>query len=115
MAQVDELPAANESETAADRADVVDQSNALLVGMVDELDTLVPTDGDPTEREAIGEWVSDWRDHVTDRQEYVNELRDDPGARFSERVKGTKQLSRAIDSFAEVNRMESCSTPGDVG
>ncbi|MEI2700204.1 MAG: hypothetical protein V9E94_18420 [Microthrixaceae bacterium] len=46
----------------------------------------------------------------------MEELRIDDDARFLETVKGsdTKGISRAINSFAQVNRMESCMTPGDV-
>ena len=55
-------------------------------------ETIVPTDGTQVDR-GIAEWVSDWRDHVDDREAYVTKLATDPDARFEERTKGTKQLS----------------------
>jgi hypothetical protein len=113
-AQLDELPAANLSPTPADRAVVVHGADAILASMVDDLETIVPT-ADTRVDKGIAEWVSDWRDHVADREAYATKLETDPDARFEERTKGTKQLSKAIDSFAAVNRMQSCETPGDVG
>ncbi|MEZ5238114.1 MAG: hypothetical protein R2716_03935 [Microthrixaceae bacterium] len=52
--------------------------------------------------------------HLGDREDYAAALRADPEARFTETPKGSKQISRAIDSYAQVNRMPSCGTPGDV-
>ena len=113
-AELDALPPANLSKTATERAAVVEQADAVLRRMVDGLEPLVPT-ADTRVNRGISEWVTDWNHHIEDRQKYVAALRTNPDARFEERTKGTKQLSLAIDSFAQVNRMTSCSTPGDVG
>ncbi len=112
--QVDALPTAQTAATATERADVVDEANAILAAMVAELRPLAP--GEPREAsEAVTEWRDDWEVHIGDREGYAARLRDDPEARFTETTKAEKQLSRAIDSFAAVNRMTSCETPGDVG
>lgn len=111
-ARVDQLPLASASPTAADRADVIDEANTYLGAMVEELATIAPT-GEG--RDLVEAWLADWRTHVADRQAYADSLRTDEDARFLETIKGNRQLSRAIDGFAEVNRMEACSTPGDVG
>lgn len=112
--ELDRLPAANTAGSAAERAVVVEEANAILTAMVTDLQPLAPG-GDGVEAEAVREWLGDWERHLEDRRDYARSLREDPDARFTESVKGTRQLSRAIDGFAEVNRMESCSTPGDVG
>ncbi len=86
--------------------------------MVDDLDArleLVPAEP-PRFREGTAEWLDDWRTYISNREDYVVALREDPEARFLEDPKGgpSKGITRAIDSFAEVNRMDSCTTLGDV-
>jgi hypothetical protein len=108
------LPPANVSRTAAERADVIDSANDRLRAMIAELRTAVPAD-EGRVTTGINEWLDDWSTYVEDRQAYADGLRVDPQTRFTETVKANRQVSRAVDGFAEVNRMESCSTPGDVG
>ena len=114
VALVEALPEAQTAADPTERADVVAAGNAYLSEMVAQLRPLVPTDP-PASQEAVTEWLADWDTHLEDRQEYVQNLRADPEARFTESPKAGRQISRAIDSFAEVNSMVSCSTPGDVG
>lgn len=114
-AQLDELPPANLATGPDDRADTVEVSNGLLVEMVDELRPLTP-DGPPEVRAGVQEWLDDWVTYIGDRQQYVDNLRADDEARFLESTKGApnRGITRAINGFAEVNRMESCATPGDL-
>ena len=112
--ELDALPPANVSRTATERADVVDRANDRLRRMIDELRAVVPP-GQGQVTSGINEWLDDWSTYVDDRQAYADGLRADPMTRFTETVKANRQVSRAVDGFAEVNRMESCSTPGDVG
>jgi len=114
MAQLDDLPPASQAASAAARSKVVTQADALLGGMVAQLDSIAPT-GSEKASAGVREWVADWRNHIGDRDQYAEALRTNSDARFLESTKGTRQLSRAIDGFAEVNKMKSCSTPGDVG
>ncbi|MFM7508643.1 MAG: hypothetical protein ACKO5A_03735 [Actinomycetota bacterium] len=112
--RLDALPPAFRSPTAADRADVVEAANGELRTMVGRLRGIVPPDqGQITT--GIGEWLDDWDRYIDDRQQYADGLRLDSESRFTESVKANRQISRAIDSFAQVNRMKSCTTPGDVG
>ena len=62
------------------------------------------------------EWLDDWTTYIGNRQRYVENLRVDDEARFLETTKGsdTKGITRAINSFAQVNRMDSCETPADL-
>lgn len=111
-----ELPLAQTATDAEERADTVDRSNVILTDMLDSLEDLrsaVPDEGD---RRAVGLWIEDWRAYVVDRREYVDNLRRDDEARFLESVKGTTRrgITLGINHFAEINRMPSCATPGDL-
>jgi hypothetical protein len=113
-AELARLPPATAARTPDERADTVDEANAILTSMVDELEPLVPA-GDDRINNGIRQWLGDWRTHISDRDDYARALREDPGAPFLESTKGNRQVSRAIDGFAEVNRMDSCAVPSDVG
>jgi hypothetical protein len=114
MDRLDQLPPSNTAKDAAQRADTVAQANAILSGMVDDLRPLVPQ-GKGRITKGVEEWVSDWGTFIRDRETYVDELRRDPDTRFAESTKANRQISLAIDAFAQVNRMDDCATPGDVG
>ncbi len=111
--EIGHLPPAEATKDPVERADVIDTANQTLTRMVAELAPLAPTQP-PESAEAVNEWLGDWKTHLADRQRYADELRKDPEARFTETTKGSKQVSRAIDSFADVNSMPHCGTPGDV-
>lgn len=114
-AQLEALPLASQAASAEERADVVEVSNTLLLQMVDELRPIAPT-SPANVRDGVQEWLDDWIVYIGDRQQYVDNLRADAGARFLETTKGVQPrgITRAINGFAEVNRMESCATPGDL-
>lgn len=114
VAQVELLPPAETAVDNVERAEVVTEANAYLVAMVASLRPLTPTE-DPVSVEAANEWLDDWEIHLEDRTEYAERLAEDPTARFTESTRAEKQISRAIDSYAQVNSMVSCATPGDVG
>ena len=114
VSQVELLPRAETAADNVERAEVVAEANTYLAAMLAELRPLAPTE-DPVSAEAVNEWLDDWEIHLQDRTEYAERLSNDPTARFTESPKAEKQISRAIDSYAEVNSMVSCSTPGDVG
>jgi hypothetical protein len=112
MVRVDQLPQAFQSESAADRADVVDQIDADLATMLDTLRAEVPA----AERDSrmLTEWLDDWETYLGNRVDYVQRLRDDPDARIYVAEKDGRQITVAIDRFAEVNDMPDCRTPKDV-
>ena len=113
--ELDALPRAEEALTADDRAATVARSNLVLTSMVAELRPLVPQ-GPPEVRDGVSEWLDDWSTYIQDRQSYAERLQVDDQARFLETTKGsdTRGITRAINAFAEVNRMDSCVTPGDL-
>ena len=112
--KIEALPVASQTTDPADRADVVDEANDALRTMTGELAAIIP-EGQGKVTSGIEEWVKDWNTFIADRQEYADSLREDPETRFAESLKANRQVSRAIDAFAQVNRMESCTVPGDVG
>ncbi|MFM7068953.1 MAG: hypothetical protein ACKOYM_05765, partial [Actinomycetes bacterium] len=114
MVTVDALPAASTARTPEERGVVVAAADDTLRRMVNDLRGVAPA-GRSDEARGTREWIDDWGQHVKDRAAYANSLRRGEDARFLESTKGTRQLSRAIDAFAQVNRMPACSTPNDVG
>lgn len=114
-AELSLLPDANQSETATDRADVVDDATALVVRMVDDIETDFPDD--EADLEVLEQWIADWRAYIDDRQSYADRLRDDQSAQFE--VTQNERVFRGVDdtirNFADVNGMPDCATPGDVG
>ena len=113
--ELSRLPDATESETAADRADVVDSATVLVTGMVDDIEADMPDDAEDVE--VLEQWIADWRTYIDDRDDYADRVRDDPGARFE--VTENERVLRGVDdtirNFADVNGMPDCATPGDVG
>jgi hypothetical protein len=116
--QLGALEPANLASDAGDRADTVEQSNLVLRQMVLDLRPLVElVPAEPADvRDGVSEWLDDWDTYIGDREQYVDGLREDPETRFLETTKGTstKGITRAINGFAEVNEMTSCTTPGDL-
>jgi len=106
------LPPAWETDTPATRSDAIDESVVILNDMVAELSTL-PTG---TDQEAVDEWIADWQTYVEDRADYAKRLRADPLARFyvTQSDRDRRQITLAIDKFAETNAMPSCETPADL-
>lgn len=105
------LPAATESATAADRAEVVEQANGVFAAMLDDLEDLAPggEDGD-----LVREWLADWRTYLADREAYAHAVREDPEAQLLVSAKDREQITEYLDAFAADNRMTACATPLDV-
>jgi hypothetical protein len=106
------LPPAWQTDTPTERSAVVVESVAILDAMVAELRTL-PV-GSASER--IDEWLTDWETYVADRLDYAERLAEDPTARFyvTQSDRDRRQITLAIDRFAETNEMPSCITPADL-
>ncbi len=112
MAQLDQLPQAFESASASDRADVVAQTDEDLGAMLDSLRAIVPTA--ERDQRMLNEWIGDWQTYVDNRIDYVTRLRADKDARIYVAEKDGRQITVAVDRFAEVNDMLACRTPKDV-
>jgi hypothetical protein len=117
LEEIDRLPVASAAHTATERADVLARANGVYAAMLDDLDglrSLVPA-GDHG-RQAVREWLADWRTYLGDRQEYADALRTNPDARLlvSEKPGEGQQITGWIDEFANANRMPSCVSPTDA-
>jgi hypothetical protein len=113
---VDDLPVASESTTAAERAEVLAQADAIYAAMLDDLDASVDLAPAGDQRRRATEWLADWRTYLGDREAFAAALRVDPEARLlvSEKPGEGRQITGWIDEFAKANRMPSCVTPVDA-
>ena len=109
---LDALPQAFQTSTADERASVVSQSNGELAAMLASLRGLVPTA--ERDQRMLTEWLGDWETYLGNRQDYVSRLREDGDARIFVAEKDGRQITVAVDRFAEINDMPSCRTPKDV-
>jgi hypothetical protein len=113
VAFIEGLPAAAGSESAADRADVLDQANAALRDLLTDLGRLeVPDVGD--DRRFVNAWLADWATYVEDREDFADALRDDPDAELLITGRGGRQITVTIDNLARVNDMDDCMVPLDA-
>jgi hypothetical protein len=110
---VAELPSAQSTDTAAERADVIEQATAEFDLMLVELEALAPT-GASRDAANTALWLDDYRIFLGDRLDYAAALRTDPDARFLVTEKYGSHITKPIDRFARVNEMEACMSPGDV-
>ena len=109
------LTPAENSSTATERADVLDQANVLVTAMVADIEAGAPT-GD-ADADRLKGWFTDWHAYLTDREDFAARLRVDPDAQFllSENKTLRDSVDKTIEIFADVNDMPTCATPGDVG
>ena len=89
---VAQLPAADQTSDAADRAVVIHQANQTFAAMLDDLEAMAPPGEDGTITE---EWIADWRTYLADREAFATALahgprgptpRDGEGQRADHRV-----------------------------
>lgn len=113
--ELSRLPDSTEAHTSAERADVVEQSTALVARMVDDIEADFPDA--PEDVEVLEQWIADWRTYVSDRSDYARRVRTDPEAQFqvTENTRVHRGVDDTIRNFADVNGMPDCATPGDVG
>ena len=108
---IDQLPAADQTPKPAERADVVDQADAELAAMLDDLEALAPAGDDGV---ITKEWIADWRTYLGDREAFATALRTDPKARLLVTAKDSEQITEFIDAFAADNQIPACATPLDL-
>jgi hypothetical protein len=113
MDRLDRLPFAISAETPAERADTVEEANAILAAMVAELARIAPSGG--ADGELARAWLADWDDYLRSRVDYAERVRDDPRARFLLGVRDGQSITKPMDNVAAVNRMPACRVPDDVG
>jgi hypothetical protein len=113
MADLDRLPLAITARTPAERADTIEEANAILGAMVGELTRIAPVDG--PDGDLAGAWLGDWSAYLESRRDYAERVRNDPRARLLLPVRDRQSITKPMDNVAAVNRMPACRVPDDVG
>lgn len=109
---LEKFPPAQESATPAARAEVIEGTTDRLAKMLDDLRLVVPATSDA---KWINTWIDDWEIHLADRRDFADRLRTKGRSQeFLETVKYDTQISKSLDHYADINKMLSCQTPGDV-
>ena len=113
LQQVEQMPGALDAVDEQDRATQIEDTTVVFEAMVGEL-AEIPTATD-RDGEMTGEWLSDWRQLMTNRRDYAERLRSDPAAVFTVSGSGGgERLDKRVTRFATTNAMPSCVTPTDV-
>jgi hypothetical protein len=109
---LDQLPLAFQTSDPVERADVVVRANTELAAMLAALREQVP----PATRDArmLDEWLTDWGVYLDNRRDYADRLRAEGDTRIYVAEKDGRQVTVAVDRFAEVNDMPACRTPKDI-
>jgi hypothetical protein len=125
VARIDDLPQATTAATPRERVETVEQANGILVDLVADLRADQPGgsgDDRTDDRRVVKLWLDDWDRFLDARVDYAERLRayepegdaDIPRFLLPENPKGDG-IDRPIKSFADVNEIPQCATPGDVG
>jgi hypothetical protein len=108
------LPNAASIRVANQRADVLDRANVEVAKTLAAIEKDAPKSG--SDAKVVHAWFADWHTYLQDRRAYAKHLRVDPKAQF---VVSPSPLNVGVDetigTFADVNAMSQCETPGDVG
>ena len=125
VAAIDDLPDAASAATPQERVGSVDEANAVLTDLVTDLRDDEPggsADDRAGDRKVVKLWLDDWDRFLEARVDYAERLRayepdsdaEIPRFLLPENQKGDG-IDRPIKSFADVNEIPRCATPGDVG
>lgn len=111
--QIARVPFAFQSNTAADRADQVDEVTRLLGSMIGEIRT--EQIANANDARLLGLWLADWDAYLADRRAYANGLRVDERTPFTVTQRYGAQITTGMDNFVTVmNKLGNCKTPSDV-
>ena len=101
-----------EQQASADlevRADLVEESTALLSQMLDDITAVVPSD--EKGRAIVPDWEADYRQLLEDRYRYAEQLRNGENVPFTETAVRGVPITERIETFAGDNEMPSCTPP----
>ena len=101
------------AKTPGERADLVEQQDARLASMVQQLRGLSVSNAD--DAHAVSDWLADWDQWLRDRATWVTQLRAGQNVPFNEKadVNGDPN-SKPLVAFAITNEMGACATPYGV-
>jgi hypothetical protein len=111
--QLAQVPFAFQSNTAADRANQVDEVTRILTSMVAEIRTEPMVNSN--DARLLGLWLTDWDTYLADRRSYAADLRVDERTQFTVTQRFGAQITTGMDNFVTVmNKLGNCKTPSDV-
>ena len=101
------------TKTPGERANLVEQQDAKLASMVQQLRGLSVSNAD--DAHAVSGWLDDWNQWLRDRATWVTKLRAGQDVPFDEKadVNGDPN-SKPLVAFAITNEMGACATPYGV-
>jgi hypothetical protein len=107
------LPKDRSAEPPAARADRLDAETAVLHTMVDRLAAL--TWATPHDQRLVGQWLADWRQHLTDRTTYAAQVRatGHNDVAFNGAAPDGESITFRMDAFADRNAIRTCFTLDD--
>ena len=112
--QIAALPPAKTAKSPQDRADVVDQANAVVADMIATLRTAAVS-GTVKEQHYVEMWLADWDTYLGDRRDWAAILHQGESKPFAiSKADGGGPILDRMDGFAETNNMPSCDAPLDV-
>lgn len=112
LAAINELPRANTAKTPEERAQVLDQANGLVAGLVTQLNAQPPPRA--VLQKFATEWLADWDSYLGSRRDYAAKLHTGHDAKFAVEATSGTPITIRMDDFADRNAMPSCKVPPDV-
>ncbi len=109
---LDALPTPRSADGPENRADIVESTNVVLVGMTENLAAL--EGGSDADRSLVSRWLEDWDVLIADRVSHVDRLRTEGDVRFLNTEADGIFIAERMSGFARVNEFRSCLPPGDL-
>ncbi len=116
VADVEDLPVASETHSAAERAAVLTEANGIFAGMVNDLEGMTDLAPAGDQRDRTEAWLADWEVLLADREAYADALTQDDRAELliSEKPGTGRHVTGWIDEFALANKIDDCASPADA-
>lgn len=112
VATLDALPSPRSASGPEERANIVENSNVVLVDMRNDLAVL--PGGTDADRDLVMRWLEDWDILIADRVTHVERLRTEGDVRFLNTEADGIFIAERMSGFARVNEFRSCLPPGDL-
>ncbi len=111
--QIAALPPAKTAKSPQQRADVVDQADAILSDMITTLKAAGVT-GTVKEQHYVELWLADYETYLGDRRDWAAILHQGESKPFAISKGDGGPIIDRMDGFSETNNMLSCRAPLDV-
>ncbi len=112
VAEMQALPSSQSVDTPRERGLLVEEANASLVRMRDDLAAL--PGGTEADQELISQWLGDWDFYLADRDAHSRKLLAGEDSRFLTSEVNGVFISERMSGFARRNDIRSCLPPGDL-